>query len=95
MILTTVHPGGITKDQATAINSTKVKIACDKAGIGYTKAQYSDDLTAKGKQFQEMRAMLEETGPYSVITVSNRGYIRTSNAPADLDAMIKLIEGVN
>ena len=95
MVLTTVHPEGITREQATAMNSTKVKSACDGVGLGYTKAHYSDDLVSKCDQLREMRDMLIEDGPYNMITVNSRGYVKIHRVPADLDGMLRLINEVN
>jgi hypothetical protein len=95
MIMTTVHPEGITREQATAMNSTKIKTACSNSGLGYTKVQFSDDLNNKSPQFREMKDMLDKDGPYNVITVNNRGVVKVHKVPTNINGMIKLIEGVN
>ncbi len=95
MIMTTVHPEGITKGQASAMNSTKIKVLCDALGIKYQKVHYSDDLSMKDIQYSEMREMLEERGPYSIITVSDRGVIRFHEVPDSVDGMEYLVAEIN
>lgn len=95
MIMTTVHPEGITKGQASAMNSTKIKVLCDLLGIKYIKVHYSDDLSMKDRQYGEMREMLEERGPYSIMTVSDRGVIRFHDVPDSIGDMEQLVSEIN
>lgn len=95
MIMTTVHPEGITRGQATAMNSTKIKLLCDDLNIKYLKVQSSDDLTSKVGQYREMREMLEDKGPYSIVTVSDRGVVKIHSVPADIESMTNLVKGIN
>jgi hypothetical protein len=95
MILTSIHPEGISRGQATSMNSTRVKKACDGNGLKFLKAQYSDDLGPKGAQVREMRQRLEEVGPYHIMTVSDKGYVNVHEVPEELNEMINLINRVN
>ncbi len=95
MVMTTVHPTGISRGQANAINSTKAKVACDLNGLGYTKVQLSDDLNSKCEQLREMKLRLEENGPYNIITVNKHGRVKLHKVPDSPDLMVRLIEGVN
>lgn len=95
MILTAVHPEGITKDQATAMNSTLVRTACESNGINYQRVYFSDNLEAKASQYREMREMLDKSGPYQVLTVSDRGVVKIHKTPASIGSMINLVNEVN
>lgn len=95
MILTAVHPEGVTRDQAIAMNSTEVKAACDLASLKYQRVNFSDDLEAKDRQYKEMREMLDEEGPYQVITVSDKGVVKIHKAPNSLNEMLNLVNKVN
>ena len=95
MILTAVHPEGITRDQATAMNSTLVRTACESNGLNYQRVYFSDNLEAKAVQYQEMRELLDKSGPYQVITVSDRGVVKIHEIPANFDAMIGLVDKLN
>jgi len=91
MILTEIHPQGITRSQANAINSTKVKQLCDELGLDFIKVYSSDDLTAKSEQFVEMKEMLELEGQYGLMTVSKDHAVRVHKVPADVDLMLNVI----
>ncbi len=95
MVATTVHPEGISREQAIAINSTKIKMHCDLNSVGYTKVQMSDDLDKKRSQLREMREMLSEDGPYNMVTVDHKGRVRVCEVPQDVDLMIKMVGGLN
>jgi len=95
MIMTTVHPEGITRGQASAMNTTKIKVLCDLLGIKYIKVHYGDDLSLKGAQYVEMREMLEERGPYSIVTVSDRGVVRFHEVPESIVEMESLVSEIN
>ena len=91
MILTTIHPESITVGQAVAMNSTKVKQACDELGLDFIKVCISDDLSAKDKQFSEMKEMLELEGPHTMMTVSNGHVVRVHQVPVDVESMLNII----